>query len=183
MDREERFSDEKLDGIVAMMREHDRNPNTILQVLKLHPAAKLPTRSTERSACWDVYALNDAVVVPGSVVAVPTGLRLIIPRGFRVDVKSRSGLSLKEGVIVLNAPGTIDEDYAGELLIIMTKVKGGPAAGMPAVVSFFASYHVEAGDRIAQISLERVIEFQVEEIQEIPEGFLDRGGGLGSTGR
>jgi len=172
-----RLSDEKLDSLAhAIMREQKFiHPIEISQPLelgfiKLRPEAMSPVRATSKDACWDVHASVNIKVCREHVAAVPTGLRLMIPTGYRIDVRPRSGLAFKHGVTIVNSPGTIDESYAGELIIIMTKITPDP-------------YEIKVGDRIAQISLERVIEFDVKEIYEVPKNAPDRGGGLGSSGR
>lgn len=83
--------------------------------------AELPTYSTKEAAGADVYAhlKEDLVVAPGETVLVPTGLRFEIPEGYEIQIRPRSGLSLKHGISVLNSPGTIDSDYRGEVKVIL----------------------------------------------------------------
>jgi len=153
-----------------------------LGLYRLSPDAILPTRATKRAACWDVYAAEDFTIGGeghcinegeelSNFVAVKTGWRLVIPEGWRIDVKPRSGMAAKQGITVLNAPGTIDHDYAGELMIILGTVS-------TSVIDF------KKGSRIAQIALERVQEFTVKEVSEDELSVIDsdRVGGLGSSG-
>lgn len=156
---------------VAELREYHPAPEK-LGFYRLRPSAKLPTRATEQSACWDLYAAEDVLLVGDQVRLILTGWRVIIPEGYRLDVRPRSGLWLKEGVLVGNAPGTIDSDYTGELCVAATTV--GRTLGSE-------QYLVQKGDRVAQISLEKVIEIEPEEVKELPDG-KDRGG-FGSTGK
>ncbi|MEY4110045.1 MAG: Deoxyuridine 5-triphosphate nucleotidohydrolase [Bacteroidota bacterium] len=131
----------------------------------------LPEYQTAFSAGLDVRAANvDAIVIPpGGRALVPTGLYLEIPKGFEVQVRSRSGLAYKSGVYVLNAPGTIDADYRGEVGVILAN------AGAE-------SFLVESGERIAQLVLAPVTQLVWEEVLRLNTS--DRGqGGFGSTGK
>lgn len=107
-------------------------------------------------------------MLPGKVILVPTGLRFAIPEGFEIQVRSRSGLALKHGIIVLNSPGTIDSDYRGEVGIIL--VNHGSE-----------SFTITPGMRIAQIILAPV--FQAEfVIEDFLEKTARNEGGFGHTG-
>lgn len=150
----------------------------VVGIKRLREITNLPTRATEKSACFDVYAAEDRTILCGQVTTVPTGLHLVIPKGYRVSVRSRSGLAVKDGVVVVNSPGTIDEDYPGELFVALTKLtwgEGGPT-------SQNAFYQVKKGDRVAQICVEQVEPVILIETDETAER-TDREGGLGSTGR
>ncbi len=131
------------------------------------PGARLPVRATDGSACFDLYAAEAAELVAERVTLVRTGLRMRCPEGTFLEVRPRSGLSTK-GVVMANAPGTVDRDYAGEVKVPLTYL-------------FEGRYRVEAGDRIAQV---RVVE---EHPTEFAEGVVaplpSRSGGFGSTGR
>ncbi|MCB2157018.1 dUTP diphosphatase [bacterium] len=141
-----------------------------IEVLPSAAGIELPEFQTEGSAGADVRAAVDESVVlePGKMAMVPTGLKVSIPRGYEVQVRPRSGLAAKHGVTLVNAPGTIDSDYRGEIKIIMINL--GPDA-----------FTVCRGDRIAQLVLARVdrIEWKVvESVDETPRGE----GGFGHTG-
>ena len=131
------------------------------------PPAPLPTRATRGSACFDLAAAVTSVVRRGTVTLVPTGFRMRCPPGTFLEVRPRSGLSSK-GVVMVNAPGTVDRDYAGEIFVPLTYL-------------FEGRYRLKAGDRIAQARL----------VEETPSRFrrgrvrptTDRQGGFGSTGR
>lgn len=130
----------------------------------------LPAYSTLLSAGMDVRAsLQEPVVLkPLGRAIVPTGLYLEIPAGYEVQVRPRSGLAAKKGVTVLNAPGTVDADYRGEVCVILVNLSD-------------SDFVIENGERIAQLVLARheVIEWQ--ETSELASS--DRGeGGFGSTG-
>lgn len=127
----------------------------------------LPARATDGSACFDLRAAERVVLATGRVDLVPTGLRMTAPEGTFLEVRPRSGLSAK-GVVMVNAPGTIDRDYSGEVRVPLTFL-------------FAGSYTIERGDRIAQI---RVVEDHPAEFVEGPVARTpSRAGGFGSTGR
>ncbi|MBW8308429.1 MAG: dUTP diphosphatase [Candidatus Paracaedibacteraceae bacterium] len=104
----------------------------------------LPSYGTAHSAGLDLYAAiaEDIVLNPGNIKLVPSGISIALPVGFEAQVRSRSGLSLKNGVIVLNAPGTIDADYRGEIMGIMTNLGTEP-------------FTVSRGLRFAQLVIAR----------------------------
>lgn len=128
----------------------------------------LPTQATAGAAGADLVAAEDAVIAPGGVHAVATGIALAIPEGYEGQVRPRSGLALKHGVTVLNAPGTIDADYRGEVKVIL--INHGPEP-----------FRVARGDRIAQLVIAAVAPAHFERVEILPE--TSRGdGGFGSTG-
>jgi len=142
------------------------------RVKKLDPEARLPVQKTFQSAGFDVHAcLDEPVRLPaGTRALIKTGIAVAVPEGYEVQVRPRSGLALKEGVTVLNSPGTIDADYRGEVGVILIN----------------HSQHHEAvindGERIAQLVVQRVprVElFEVEDLEETARGT----GGFGSTGK
>ena len=130
----------------------------------------LPAYATALSAGLDVRAANETPIVlpPLGRAMVPTGLYLEIPAGYEVQVRPRSGLAAKRGVTVLNAPGTIDADYRGEVRVILVNLSG-------------EAFTVERGERIAQLVLARHEVIEWEETTELAAS--ERGaGGFGSTG-
>ena len=115
-----------------------------------------------------MYALEATNLPPGLVVPVRTGIAIAIPDGWQCCVRSRSGLASK-GVIVINSPGTIDSGYRGEVKVLMLNENR------------ITDYVIKAGDRIAQLSFERVFDAEFEQVSALPTS--DRGtGGFGSTG-
>jgi dUTP pyrophosphatase len=127
-----------------------------------------PARATAGAAGADLVAAEDVTIPPGGVHAVATGIALAIPEGYEGQVRPRSGLALKHGVTVLNAPGTIDADYRGEVKVIL--INHGPEP-----------FRVSRGDRIAQLVIAAVTPARFERVDVLPE--TDRGqGGFGSTG-
>jgi dUTP pyrophosphatase len=130
----------------------------------------LPAYATSGSAGADVVAAisEDVQLQPMERRAVPTGLMLAVPPGHEVQVRPRSGLALRHGVTVANAPGTVDSDYRGELLVTLVNLGNEP-------------YVVRRGDRIAQLVVSPVAQATFVERLDLPPS--ERGpGGFGSTG-
>ena len=139
-----------------------------LQVQRLHPDAVLPAYAHAGDAGLDLTALQAHHLEPGERVAAPTGLAVAIPDGWVGLVHPRSGLALRHGLTVANAPGTIDAGYRGEVKVLLVNLG---AEGVD----------IEVGDRIAQLVLQRVGRAQVVEVDALPS--TGRGeGGFGSTG-
>ena len=146
-----------------------------VQVVRLPHGADLPLPAYETAgaAGMDLRAAlaEDAplILAPGGRTAVPTGLKLAIPLGFEAQVRPRSGFALRDGVIPLNTPGTIDSDYRGEVKVILANL------GSEAVT-------IRRGDRIAQLVIAPVIQATWVEKEALDS--TERGaGGFGSTGR
>ena len=131
----------------------------------------LPAYETEGSAGMDLRAAVDAPVTLGPMerTAVPTGLSIALPQGYEAQVRARSGLAFRSGIACVNAPGTVDSDYRGEIKVILVNLGQEP-------VTF------ERGDRIAQLVVAPVGRVAWEEVEGLDE--TARGaGGFGSTGR
>jgi dUTP pyrophosphatase len=131
----------------------------------------LPSYATEGSAGMDVRAAVDGelTVHPGETVLVPTGFAMAIPGGYEAQIRPRSGLAVKHQIGILNAPGTIDADYRGEVRIILTNFGA-------------TDFVVRRGDRIAQMVIAPYIKAEWEERETLDS--TDRGaGGFGHTGR
>ena len=130
----------------------------------------LPRYMSEAAAGMDVCAAVEAplIVRPGEVRLVPTGLYVAVPPGYEVQVRPRSGLALKHGLTIVNAPGTIDADYRGEVGIIVGNVGLEP-------------FTVTRGQRIAQLVVAAIARAEVRLVEALPE--TDRGaGGFGHSG-
>ena len=144
----------------------------VLRVTRLEHGADLalPRYETEFSAGLDLRAAleEELPVGPGERVVIPTGLKIEIPAGYEGQVRPRSGLAMKYGLTVLNAPGTIDADYRGEVKVLL--------------VNLGQNAHVlERGERVAQLVIAPVTRVVLEEVAELSE--TERGeGGFGSTG-
>ncbi len=138
-----------------------------MTVEALTPRAKVPYRATDGSAAFDLASSVRSALRAGVVTKVPTGLRLRAPPGTFLEVRPRSGLASR-GVLMLNAPGTIDRDYSGEVFVPLTYL-------------FRGRYWIKPGDRIAQV---RVVP---DEPTRFRRGKViamrSRSGGFGSTGR
>ena len=129
----------------------------------------LPAYATEGAAGLDLLAATTLVLEPGARDAVPTGLRLALPEGYEAQVRPRSGLAMKDGVTVLNAPGTVDADYRGEIKVLLINLGTRPV-------------RLERGTRIAQLVVAPVRRIGWCE-GRIEEAGTRRGsGGFGSTG-
>ena len=116
----------------------------------------------------DLVSAVDLTLPPGGRASVPTGLSVAIPAGFEGQVRPRSGLAIKHGVTVVNAPGTIDSDYRGEVCVLLINLGAEPFA-------------VERGARVAQLVLAPVVQLPVVAVHTLDE--TARGsGGFGSTG-
>ncbi|MFO1069896.1 MAG: dUTP diphosphatase [Geminicoccaceae bacterium] len=129
----------------------------------------LPAYATAGSAGLDLMAAAAVVLEPGGRAAVPTGLRIALPEGVEAQVRPRSGLALRHGVTVLNAPGTIDADYRGEIQVIL--VNHGRE-----------SFAVERGQRVAQLVLAPVLRGRWQERPVDAAETVRGAGGFGSTG-
>lgn len=146
--------------------------NLQIEITRLPHATDLPLPSyaTSGAAGMDVHAAVDQplVIQPGSIALVPTGLVMAIPTGFECQVRSRSGLAAKNGVFALNAPGTIDSDYRGEVKVILANISGDP-------------FTIERGSRIAQLVVARHEQVEWRAVEAVDA--TERGsGGFGSTG-
>ena len=142
-----------------------------LQWLANRHGVQAPRYHSELAAGMDVQAaLQEPVeIVPGAIVIIPTGFALAIEPGYEIQVRPRSGLAIKHGVTIVNAPGTIDADYRGEVKIGLVNLGPHP-------------YTIEPGDRIAQLVLAPVCRAQIMETDDLPA--TARGtGGFGHSGR
>ncbi len=130
----------------------------------------LPARATAGASGFDLHAAVETPLIlrPGSRALVPTGLAIAVPPGYEAQVRPRSGLALRHGIVLPNSPGTIDSDYRGEIQVIVMN------AGEEA-------FTIERGERIAQLVLAPVASPRFEEVDALPE--TARGaGGFGHTG-
>jgi dUTP pyrophosphatase len=128
-----------------------------------------PSYATDGAAGLDVVAAENVTLAPGERYAVATGFAIAIPSGFEVQVRPRSGLALKHGITCLNTPGTIDEDYRGEVKVILANLGSEP-------------FEVRRGERIAQLVPAPVQKATFREVETLSD--TQRGsGGFGSTGR
>ncbi len=141
-----------------------------IPIVRLDPELPLPAYAHEGDAGLDLYAREDAVLSAGGGRAlVPTGISIAIPMGYGGFVLPRSGLAVRHGISVVNAPGLIDAAYRGEIQVVLLNTD--PTS----------DYEIARGDRIAQLVIQRVetVEWVVAESLE----GVDRGGGFGHSGR
>lgn len=139
--------------------------------VRLEPGAQAPSYQTDGSAGADLraYLAAPLTIAPGKRALVPTGMSLELPPGYEAQVRSRSGLAASRGIACLNAPGTIDSDYRGEVKVIL--MNHGDDA-----------FTVEPGDRIAQLVVAPVSRAEFEPADGLSDSARGSGG-FGSTGR
>jgi dUTP pyrophosphatase len=136
-----------------------------------NPDLPLPQYMSEHAAGMDLFAAvgKPSVIPPGGWELIPTGIAIALPDGYEAQVRPRSGLALKQGVSILNTPGTVDADYRGEVGVILMNHS-------------HQDLIIKRGDRIAQMIVNKIEKIQFEEVKELPE--TQRGaGGFGHTGK
>ncbi|MBO4928637.1 MAG: dUTP diphosphatase [Clostridiales bacterium] len=161
--------------------------STEIFVEKISEEAILPAYAHDGDAGMDLYSVSDVVIAPGETVLIHTGLKFAIPKGYEVQVRPRSGLSLNTPLRIPNAPGTIDSGYRGEICVILENTSPETSAQEQDLLltdkgNRKGPYHVKKGDRIAQmvVACYETSSFQlVESVEGIGD---DRKGGFGSTG-
>ena len=139
-----------------------------IQIRRVRPntdAVPLPSYMTEGSAGMDLAADLEGDLVLASLerALIPTGIAIALPAGFEAQIRPRSGLALKEGITLINSPGTIDSDYRGEIQIIAINLGKEPVA-------------IRRGQRIAQMVVQRVCRAQWQEVSELPSCQRQEGG-------
>lgn len=146
---------------------------TTVQVVRLTQSAILPTYGTSGAAGMDLYAdlgaFEPLCIQPGERFLVSTGIAIRLPEGMEGQIRPRSGLALKQGVTVLNSPGTIDSDYRGGVGVILFN------AGSK-------RFEIRHGDRIAQLVVAPVLQVSLREVAQLDDTVRGKGG-FGSTGR
>jgi len=139
-------------------------------ITKLDPDLPIPSYAKPGDAGADVYSRIDCEIKPGERSLIPTGIAIALPEGYAAFAHPRSGLAIKYGVGIVNAPGTIDAGYRGELQMILINHDKNE------------SFVIKRGDRIAQLVFQRVERVDFVEIAELP-GSNRGSGGFGSTGK
>ena len=135
---------------------------------KLNEEVILPNYAHPEDAGMDIFSAEEKTIEAGKWALVKTGFSMELPSGYEAQVRSKSGLSLKSGIIVLNSPGTIDENYRGEVGVILMNVSQ-------------VDYKIEKNQKIAQMVINKVEHLKVEEVEDLSS--TARGaGGFGSTG-
>jgi dUTP pyrophosphatase len=146
------------------------NPGVKLKVLPHGAGLPLPVYATADAAGADLVAALDAplTLAPGERKDIPTGIAMALPSGWEAQVRPRSGLALRQGLTVLNTPGTIDADYRGEVRVILINLGNAPVT-------------IARGDRIAQVIIAPVSRADWQVVEELPTT-VRGAGGFGSTG-
>jgi dUTP pyrophosphatase len=149
-------------------------PPPTIELLRLRPDRDgdlpLPRYMTPLAAGMDICAAVDTfqVIAPGQIARIPTGFAMALPDGFEAQIRPRSGLAVRHGIGLVNAPGTIDADYRGEVQIALINLGAAP-------------YTIRRGERIAQMVIQRVWQARIRVVARLPETRRGRGG-FGSTG-
>jgi dUTP pyrophosphatase len=139
----------------------------LVKIKKLNPIARTPRYEYRDDSGADLYAMVDYTLQPLERKAVPTGICAEVPAGFELQIRPKSGLALKNGITVLNTPGTIDSGYRGEIKVILINLGSEP-------------YQIKKGQKIAQLVVVPVGRADFKEVEELSTS--DRGiGGFGST--
>ena len=148
-----------------------KTTNVLIKQLPGSEDLPLPRYMTPHAAGMDLYAAvtNDIILAPGERSLVPAGIAIALPEGCEAQIRPRSGLAIKNGITLLNAPGTIDADYRGEIKIIMANLGQEP-------------FTVRRGERIAQMVVAPVLTATLSAVDELPETERNSGG-FGHTGR
>ena len=140
-----------------------------IKFVKLDSRATTPTKAHEDDTCFDLYSTDFYYIEPLDRVLIGTGIAIKLPKGFEAQIRSRSGNALKRGLSVLNSPGSIDNGYRNSIGVILINL------GKDAVT-------IGPGDRIAQMKISKVWDFEFEEVETLDE--TERGqNGFGSSGK
>ena len=143
---------------------------TDLLIQQLDPGLPLPRFAKPGDAGADLYARIDLTLAPGERALMPTGIAIALPPGFAAFIHPRSGLAIRDGLSMVNAPGTIDASYRGEVQVILVNMDTKN------------SIYIKRGDRVAQLVIQRVENVQIVPVDALPG--TERGaGGFGSTGK
>lgn len=139
-----------------------------IQIKRVRPsdhASALPAYMTDGAAGMDLGAdiAADMTLAPMARVLIPTGIAIALPVGFEAQIRPRSGLALKQGMTLVNSPGTIDADYRGEIQVIAINLGNEPIV-------------IEPGQRIAQMIVQRVVRAEWQEVRELPPSERQTGG-------
>jgi dUTP pyrophosphatase len=144
----------------------------VIRILKLRPDTDipLPRYMTPLAAGMDICAAikKETVMAPGTICLIPTGFAMALPSGFEAQIRPRSGLAVKHGITIVNAPGTIDADYRGEVKIALINLGK-------------TEYIVRRGERIAQMIIQKVYQARLEMTDKLDETSRNSGG-FGHTG-
>jgi dUTP pyrophosphatase len=141
----------------------------IVQIQRIDKGLPLPDYARAGDAGMDVYSTIDCTIAPGQRAIIPIGIAIALPEGFVCFAHPRSGLAAKNGISIVNSPGTIDSGYRGEIKIILINTDAKE------------TFEVKRGDRIAQLVFQKFESARFFEVEVLPESQRG-GGGFGSTG-
>jgi len=146
------------------------NSNSVsVKIQKVHKDAIIPTYGHDDDACCDLYVIEDYLIPVSQRRLLCTGIAIEIPTGYEIQIRPRSGLALKQGLTLVNAPGTIDAQYRNEIKLLAINLGDRPV-------------FLRKGDRAAQMCIKPVYKFSFTEVDKLSDS--DRGlGGWGSTGK
>jgi len=146
------------------------NPHTIpVRIEKVDSHAIIPTYAHSDDACCDLYIVEDYTIRKGQRRLLRTGIAVEIPTGYELQIRPRSGLAFKQGLTLVNAPGTVDAQYRNEVMLLIINLGQSPVT-------------LRRGDRVAQMCIKPVYKIEFEEVDKLSDS--DRGlGGWGSTGK
>lgn len=153
---------------------NDQMTSPTIQIRRLNPEhdsdIPLPRYMTRQSSGMDLCAAvkENQVLQAGSIMVIPTGIAIALPPGFEAQIRPRSGLAFKHGIGIINAPGTVDADYRGEIKVALINLGEGP-------------YTVRRGDRIAQMIIQKVYQAELQVVDALEETKRNEGG-FGHTG-
>ena len=179
--------------VINAMNDSEGASKRIIQIpIIVEEGGIIPTYARNGDAGMDVYSTIDVDVAPGQTVLIPTGLKMAIPYGYEIQVRNKSGIALKTKLRVANTPGTIDAGYRDEIGVIIENIESPIADieyefnedGQPIIKSILygKSYHIDKGQKIAQLVLSEVPSAAFYEVNDLNEFGESRGGGFGSTG-
>ncbi len=156
------FNKTKIEAIV--------NPHTVpVRIERVDSHAIIPTYAHGDDACCDLYIIEDYTIRKGERRLCRTGIAVEIPTGYEIQIRPRSGLAFRQGITLVNAPGTVDAQYRNEVKLLVINLGKSPVT-------------LRRGDRVAQMCIKPVYKMEFEEVDKLSDS--DRGlGGWGSTGK
>jgi dUTP pyrophosphatase len=151
---------------------------------------KLPFYANAGDAGMDIVSAAEVLIAPGETKLIPTGIKVAIPKGYEIQVRPRSGLSLNTPLRIPNSPGTIDSGFRDEIKVLMTNTSKCFETNDSSIEIYTLSskgnqqgtYKISPGDRIAQIVLQRVPSIKWQVVESVDDIGDNRGGGFGSSG-
>ena len=157
------------DLIAEALAEQVDETTVPVKIERVDPHATIPTYAHHDDACCDIHIIEDYTIRRGERRLLRTGIAIEIPTGYEVQIRPRSGLSLKHGLTLVNAPGTVDAQYRNEVKLLVINLGRSPVS-------------LKRGDRVAQMCIKKVHAMEFKEVKKLSKS--NRGlGGWGSTGK